>query len=84
MRSRGEVACVGEMKVSTKLYSEIMGGNRQPFGKPRGRCVGNIKMNLIEIGCEGRTGFMWLRKEYNASSCEHTNEFFSLIKSGIS
>jgi hypothetical protein len=70
--------------MSTKLYSEIMGGNRQSFGKPRDGCVGNVKMNLIEMGCEGRMGFMWLRKEYSGSSCEHSNEFFNFIKSGIS
>jgi len=36
-------------------------------------------MNVREIGC---TGFIWLKKEPLAGSCEHGNEHSGSIKGG--
>jgi hypothetical protein len=33
----------------------------RPLGRPRHRWQDNIKMDLWEIGIDGRTGFGWLR-----------------------
>jgi hypothetical protein len=34
---------------------------RRPLGRPRGRWVDNIKMDLIEVRWDGRIGSIWLR-----------------------
>jgi hypothetical protein len=34
---------------------------KRPLGRPRFRREDNIKMDLREIGIDGRTGFSWLR-----------------------
>jgi hypothetical protein len=34
---------------------------KRPLGRPRRRWEDNIKMDLREIGIDGRTGFGWLR-----------------------
>jgi hypothetical protein len=34
---------------------------KKPLGRPRRRWVDNIKMDLGEIGWDGRTGSNWLR-----------------------
>ena len=33
---------------------------RRPLGRPGRRRKDNIKIDLQEVGCEGRTGSMWL------------------------
>jgi hypothetical protein len=35
--------------------------SKRPLGRPRHRWEDNIKMDLGEIGIDGRTGFSWLR-----------------------
>jgi hypothetical protein len=34
---------------------------KRPLGRPRRRGEDNIKIDLREIGIDGRTGFSWLR-----------------------
>ena len=51
MRWVGHVACMGEEMV---VY-RVLGGKREgkrPLGRPRRRCVDNIRMDLQEVGCE--------------------------------
>jgi hypothetical protein len=53
MRRTGHVARMGE---SRGVYRGLVGqpeGNRQ-LGRPRRRWEDNIKMDLREVGCEGR------------------------------
>jgi len=51
LRWAGHVARMGEVKVA---YGVLVGKpeGKRPLGRPRRRCVGNIKMNLQEVGCE--------------------------------
>jgi hypothetical protein len=62
----GQIACMGELKDVYKT-SFRNNGREQSLGKPRSRCVGNSKMNIKEMGCEDRTGFIWLRKSIVAA-----------------
>ena len=48
MRWAGHVACMGEER-----YRVLVGKpeGRRPLGRPRRRWVGNIRMDLQEVGC---------------------------------
>jgi hypothetical protein len=46
---------------------------REPFGRPRRRCVDNIKMYLQEVGCRACTGSIWLRMWRGDGQCECDN-----------
>ena len=50
MRWVGHVAHMGEERV---VYRVLVGKpeGRRPLGRPRRRCVDNIRMNLQEVGC---------------------------------
>jgi len=50
MRLPGHVAYMGEEK---GLYRVLVGKpeGKSPLGKPRRRCVDNIRMDLQEVGC---------------------------------
>jgi hypothetical protein len=41
--------------------SEYIPKIKRPLGRPRCRWEDNIKLDLREIGIDGRTGFGWLR-----------------------
>jgi hypothetical protein len=45
------------------VYRVLVGRpeGKRPLGRPRSRWEDNIKMDLREIGIDGRTGFAWLR-----------------------
>jgi hypothetical protein len=45
------------------IYKVLVGRSegKRPLGRPRHRCEDNIKMDLREIGIDGRTGFDWVR-----------------------
>jgi len=47
MRWAGHVALMGEERV---VYRVLMGG-KEPLGRPRCRCVDNIRLDLQEVGC---------------------------------
>jgi hypothetical protein len=54
---------VARMGRGRGVYRVLAGrpeGNR-PLGRPRRRWEDNTKMDLREIGIDGRTGFGWLR-----------------------
>jgi hypothetical protein len=44
------------------VYRVLVGRpeGKRPLERPRHRWEGNIKMDLREIGIDGRTGFGWL------------------------
>ena len=46
----GHVACMGEESGAYKLSVEKPEGKR-PLGRPRRRCMDNIRMDLQEVGC---------------------------------
>ena len=50
MRWAGHVACMGEER---EVYRVLVGKpeGRRPLGRPRCRCVDNIRMILQEVGC---------------------------------
>jgi len=50
MRWAGHVARMGEERVVYWVLVWEPGGKR-PLGRPRRRCVDNIRMNLQEMGC---------------------------------
>jgi hypothetical protein len=52
MRWAGHVARMGEKKNSYRILVGKTEGMR-PLGRPRRRCVGNIEMDLREIGWDG-------------------------------
>jgi len=58
MRWAGHVARMGEeMVVYRVLVGKLEG--RRPVGRPRRRCVDNIRMDLQEVGC----GYMdWIMR----------------------
>jgi hypothetical protein len=60
MRWVGHVARMGEGR---GVYRVLVGKpeGKRPPGRPRRRWEDNIKMDLMEIGIMGRTGFGWLR-----------------------
>jgi hypothetical protein len=45
------------------VYRVLVGSpeGKKPLERPRRRWEDNIKMDLKEIGIDGRTGFSWLR-----------------------
>ena len=50
MRRAGHVACMDEERgVHRVLVGKPEG--RRPLGRPRRRCVDNIRMDLQEVGC---------------------------------
>jgi hypothetical protein len=53
MRWAGHVARMGETRNAYRILVGKPEGKR-PLGRPRRRWVDNIKMNLGEIGCDGR------------------------------
>ena len=50
MRWAGHVARMGEEIVACRVLVGKPEGKR-PLGRPRRRCVDNIKMDLQEVGC---------------------------------
>jgi len=56
----GHVAHMGE---SRGVYRVLVGKpeGKRPLGRPRHRWEDPIKMDLQEVGYEGRTGSIWLR-----------------------
>jgi hypothetical protein len=54
---------------------------KRPLGRPRRRWVGNIKMELTEIGCGGTD---WIELAYDRDqwrgSCEHGDEPLGSLK----
>jgi hypothetical protein len=60
MRWAGHVARIGEGRGVYRVLAGRPEGKR-PLGRRRRRCEDNIKMDLSEIGIDGRTGFGWLR-----------------------
>jgi hypothetical protein len=60
MRWAGHVARMGEGRSVCRVLVGKPEGKRL-LGRPRRRCEDNIKMDLREIGIDGRTGFGWLR-----------------------
>jgi hypothetical protein len=60
MRRPGHVARMGEGR---GVYRVLVGGpeGRRPLGRLRRRWEDNIKLDLREIGIDGRTEFSWLR-----------------------
>jgi hypothetical protein len=60
MRWEGHVA---RMREGRGVYRVLVGRpeGKRPLGRPRRRWEDNIKMNLREIGIDGRTGFSWIR-----------------------
>jgi hypothetical protein len=55
---------------------------KRPLERPKHRWEDNIKMNLQEVGCGGRTGLSWLRIEKVVGTCESGNEPSGAIKCG--
>ena len=60
MRWAGQVTCTGEGRGVDRVFVGKPEGNR-PLGRTRCRWEDNIKMNLLEVGCEG-TGWIELAK----------------------
>jgi hypothetical protein len=54
---------VARMGEGRGVYRVLVGRpeGKRPLGRPRRRWENNIKMDLREIGIDGRTGFNWLR-----------------------
>ena len=50
MRWAGHVACMGEERGAYRVLVGKLEGKR-PLGRPRRRWVGNIRMDLQEVGC---------------------------------
>ena len=50
MRWAGHVARMGEERVVYRVFVGKLEGKR-PMGRPRRRCVDNIRMDLQEVGC---------------------------------
>jgi hypothetical protein len=62
MRWTGHVGRMGEKRHACRVLVGKPEGKR-PMGRPRHRWVGNIKMDLREIGWDGMVwiGLIWLR-----------------------
>jgi hypothetical protein len=45
------------------VYRVLVGkpDGKGPLGRPRHRCEDNIKADIQEVGCGGRTELSWLR-----------------------
>jgi len=50
-------------KARIGAYSVLVGKpeGQRPLGRPRRRWEDNIKLDLQEVGCGARTGFIWPR-----------------------
>jgi len=61
MRWAGHVAHIEEER---GVYRDLMGKpeGRRPLGRPRHRCVDNIRMDLQEVGC-GYIDWIWLAQD---------------------
>jgi hypothetical protein len=53
-------------------FYEVEG--RRPLGRPRGRWIDNIKMDLLEIGLSVVDWISLAQDRYRWSSCERGNE----------
>jgi hypothetical protein len=51
MRWAGHIARIGEKRNAYRLLVGKPEG-RRPLGRPRRRCVDNIRMDLGEVGCD--------------------------------
>jgi hypothetical protein len=60
MRWAGHVARMGAKRNAYRILVGKPEGKR-PLGRPRRRCVDNIKMDFREIGWDGMIGLIWLR-----------------------
>jgi hypothetical protein len=60
MRWAGHVARMEEKRNSYRLLVGMPEGKR-PLGRPRGRWLDNIRMDLVEVGGVMWTGLVWLR-----------------------
>jgi hypothetical protein len=67
--------CSG-MEEKRNAYRILVGKpeGKRPLGRPRHRCLDNIKIDLKEIG------LIWLRIGTVKGPCEHGNETLSSIK----
>jgi hypothetical protein len=70
------------MGVGRGVYRVLVGRSEayRPLGRPRRRWDDNIKIDLREIGIDGRTGFGWLWIASKAGFCENGNEPSGSIK----
>jgi hypothetical protein len=62
MRWVGQIANMGDMRNAYKILVGKPEGKR-PLGRSRCRWEDSIRMDLVERGWEGVTGFIWLRTE---------------------
>jgi hypothetical protein len=55
------------MEEGRGVYRVLVGRleGKRPLGRPRRKWEDNIKIDLREIGIDGRTGFSWLRIQSN-------------------
>jgi hypothetical protein len=60
IRWAGHVAHMGEKRNSYRILLAKLEG-RRPEGRPRHRCVDNIKIDLRETGWDGVDWLVWLR-----------------------
>jgi hypothetical protein len=70
MRWAGHVAEMGDKRNAYRIMLGNPEGER-PLGRPRRRWLGNIKMDLREIGWDGVD---WIDLAQNKDQCEHGNE----------
>jgi len=82
MRWAGHVACMGEER---RVYRVLVGKpeGRRPLGRTRRRWVGNIRMDLQEVGC-GYVDWIGLAQDRRqvADACECGNEPSGSVKCG--
>jgi hypothetical protein len=73
LRWAGLVARMGEER---SVYRVLVGRpeGKRPLRRPTRRWEDNIKLDLREIGIDGRTGFGWPRIGSSGGLCEHGNE----------
>jgi hypothetical protein len=65
MRWAGHVARMGETRNAYRILVGKPEGKR-PLGRPRRRWLDNIKMDLGEIGCDGRD---WIELAHDRDQC---------------
>jgi hypothetical protein len=80
MRREGHVARMGKKRNAYRILVGKAEG-KQPLGRPRRRCVDNIKMDLREIGWAGMD---WIDlaqdRDRRRTLCEYGNEHSASIK----